>query len=373
MLGSFAFSLIHRDMDTVRVCAEEVARLSRESGNIPSLARALLALGNAARAKCDFITALRYFEESKMLHQEIGDRRGGSAVINNQVWCYFSQGDLEKAKELGEQAITIMREMGNKNHFAGGLLRLGIIFQVQGQDEQAESLLLQAVAAEKELGNKMYVALAQMHLGRLQMKRRQFAQAQQRLRESLVLFKAVSGLYFIPHALDSFAFLLAASNNAPRAAQLFGATQTLREIFGTPLPPGYHKEYASYLASTRAQLDAATFDALWNEGRAMSLEQAIEYALTEIEIPGAPDAPAPSPRQIAKEKFDGLTAREREVAALVAQGKTNRDIADDLVLSERTIEGHVGNILNKLGFNARAQIAAWAVEKGLAVTSPSRF
>ena len=71
------------------------------------------------------------------------------------------------------------------------------------------------------------------------------------------------------------------------------------------------------------------------------------------------------PAQIAKEKFDGLTAREREVAALVAQGKTNRDIADDLVLSERTIEGHVGNILNKLGFNARAQIAAWAVEKGL--------
>ena len=71
------------------------------------------------------------------------------------------------------------------------------------------------------------------------------------------------------------------------------------------------------------------------------------------------------PAQIAKEKFAGLTAREREVAGLIAQGKSNREIADALVLSERTIEGHVGNILNKLGFTARTQIAAWAVEKGL--------
>ena len=66
-----------------------------------------------------------------------------------------------------------------------------------------------------------------------------------------------------------------------------------------------------------------------------------------------------------KEKFGGLTARERAVAALIAQGKSNREIAETLVLSERTIEGHVSNVLNRLGFTARTQIAAWVVEKGL--------
>ena len=61
----------------------------------------------------------------------------------------------------------------------------------------------------------------------------------------------------------------------------------------------------------------------------------------------------------------GLTAGEREVAALIAQGKSNRQIADELVLSERTVENHIGNILSKLGFDSRTRIAAWVVEIGL--------
>jgi DNA-binding CsgD family transcriptional regulator/Flp pilus assembly protein TadD len=78
-----------------------------------------------------------------------------------------------------------------------------------------------------------------------------------------------------------------------------------------------------------------------------------------------PEKPLP-PRVAARLAFGGLTAREREVAALIAQGKTSREIAELLVLSERTAEGHVNNILGKLGFTSRAQIAAWVVERGLA-------
>lgn len=79
-----------------------------------------------------------------------------------------------------------------------------------------------------------------------------------------------------------------------------------------------------------------------------------------------PPTRRPTARQAAKQRFSGLTARECDVVALVAQGKSNRAIAEDLVLSERTVESHVTNILAKLGFSARTQIAAWAVEKGLA-------
>jgi DNA-binding NarL/FixJ family response regulator len=79
-----------------------------------------------------------------------------------------------------------------------------------------------------------------------------------------------------------------------------------------------------------------------------------------------PQEKSPLPREAAKQAFGGLTAREREVAALVAQGKTSRQIADLLVISERTAEVHVSNILGKLGFTSRAQIAAWVIERGLA-------
>ena len=72
-----------------------------------------------------------------------------------------------------------------------------------------------------------------------------------------------------------------------------------------------------------------------------------------------------SPRRAAQQAVDGLTAREREVAILVAYGKSNREIAAALVLTERTTKAHVGNILSKLGFSSRTQIVAWAIEKGL--------
>jgi DNA-binding CsgD family transcriptional regulator len=70
-------------------------------------------------------------------------------------------------------------------------------------------------------------------------------------------------------------------------------------------------------------------------------------------------------RQNEAEQFGGLTPREREVARLLSQGRSNREIAEALVLSERTVENHIGNILTKLGFTSRAQIAVWTVEKGL--------
>jgi DNA-binding CsgD family transcriptional regulator/tellurite resistance protein len=90
-------------------------------------------------------------------------------------------------------------------------------------------------------------------------------------------------------------------------------------------------------------------------------EQFLSQATTMLPRPRLP-----LPGRTVKQAYGGLTAREREVAALIAQGKTNRAIAKQLVLSERTVEGHVTNILTKLGCTTRTQIATWAVEKGLA-------
>ena len=84
-----------------------------------------------------------------------------------------------------------------------------------------------------------------------------------------------------------------------------------------------------------------------------------------VAVPPAAAAPNLTPLRVAKLAHDGLTEREREVSVLVAQGLSNREIADALSISQRTVGAHVGNILAKLGFGARAQIAAWAAEKRL--------
>ena len=96
----------------------------------------------------------------------------------------------------------------------------------------------------------------------------------------------------------------------------------------------------------------------------MTPEQAIEYAL-ETPAPHEEAAQPRTLRQTTKQEVGGLTAREREVAALIAQGKANRDIAEALVVELKTVEAHVTRILNKLGFDNRVQIATWAVSRGL--------
>ncbi len=90
----------------------------------------------------------------------------------------------------------------------------------------------------------------------------------------------------------------------------------------------------------------------------MLLESVVDYALHEMELTS-------ESAQVEKEKFGGLTAREREVAALIAQGKSNREIAKAMTVGTKTVETYVTRILNKLGFDSRVQIATWAIEKGL--------
>jgi DNA-binding NarL/FixJ family response regulator len=89
-------------------------------------------------------------------------------------------------------------------------------------------------------------------------------------------------------------------------------------------------------------------------------DQFLASALAQFPAPRPP-----SPRQPDHDAFGGLTAREREVAALIARGRSNREIAAALFLSERTIETHTGHIRDKLGLTSRAQVAAWAIERGL--------
>ena len=161
-------------------------------------------------------------------------------------------------------------------------------------------------------------------------------------------------------SVERCAWMLADTHQPQRAARLLGAAEAARDRIRAPLL-GDKVFYDRHLERARDELDQATFDATWGEGRAMTLEQAVEYALVEIDKIAA----APSGTLTTKERPGGLTAREHEVAARIARGMSNREIAQELVVSERTVESHVTNILNKLGFASRAQIRKWVLEQGL--------
>ena len=98
-------------------------------------------------------------------------------------------------------------------------------------------------------------------------------------------------------------------------------------------------------------------------------DQALRASFWEQVLAMLPAQPAVSAHKAIKSEFDGLTVREREVAARIVRGESNREIAARLIVSERTVESHVTNILTKLGFSSRARIAVWAVDRGLIKTS----
>jgi DNA-binding NarL/FixJ family response regulator len=114
--------------------------------------------------------------------------------------------------------------------------------------------------------------------------------------------------------------------------------------------------YDRHVQLLRARLAAPIHTQLWHEGQAFTTERAIAYAFAD----GA-GASAQKPAS----RIGSLTEREREVAALIAQGATNRAIAEALVISERTVERHVANMFAKPDLGSRTQIAALAVEEGL--------
>jgi DNA-binding CsgD family transcriptional regulator len=173
-------------------------------------------------------------------------------------------------------------------------------------------------------------------------------------RESLTLCKELGDKMIAVGSLDGLACTSAAEGASERAARLFGAAEVLGEAV-RPLTPEEDALRAPYLVMARSRLDEATWQAAWAHGRAMSMEQAIGYALSE-QRPIPPTSPAP-------DEEPHLTRREREVAALVARGFTSRRIASKLVVSERTVDNHVANILKKFSLHSREQIAALLAEQ----------
>ena len=151
-----------------------------------------------------------------------------------------------------------------------------------------------------------------------------------------------------------------------------GGCEVLREQIGVVSLTQWELQAYDYEGRVGAARNMLGDEGAWEEafaqGRAMSAEVAVEYALSEKVTSAAPESP-PADRRTGGPLTDLLTRREREVAALVARGLANRQIASELQLSERTIENHVSKILRRLGLASRAQVATWATEQRLLAKS----
>jgi DNA-binding CsgD family transcriptional regulator len=233
----------------------------------------------------------------------------------------------------------------------------GDVARLEQNYAQARTAYEESVSLLREIGAVRALASALHNLGHTCLHLGEVKRAQTMFGESLAAQQAHHNAPGVAECLMGFATLAAVCGlPAPGARLLAAALAIGRERVATAWE-ATRVEYEHTLTLIRTSLTEAEFQVEQAAGRALSLEQAVAYAQN---LPLKPTSPLTG-----RAKPDDLTVREREVAAFIAQGKTNGEIADELVVSKRTVESHIANILSKLGFTNRAQIVRWAIETGL--------
>ncbi len=366
-LGHFAF--FQADFASVRAALTESLVLARQTDDRQGLVDALSSMGGAAVFRGEFAEARSLLGESLAVSRQLGDQRGIATSVGHLGLVAADCGDYRAARSLYRDALAIFRALGDTTVCATLLHNLGHVMSAQGEHAAARALFQESLGLARGLGLKHSIAHYSANLAVVEVHEGEFVRARSLLEESLLAFRDLGDKRGICRALEGFGILASAQGQAARAATVLGAADSLRGAITAPLPVSdrAHYQYDRYVATACAALGEEAFAVAWAEGAAMPADGAIEYALTagpaRQRIAGAPHGGLATNGRDAH--AGRLTAREREVAALVARGLTNRAIAARLVIAERTAEGHVQNILNKLGISSRAQIAAWAVAQGL--------
>ena len=305
------------DYQTAFTVGERTLQYYREAGSLFHLGMGLLSLGDTAIELGEYTTARSLLDESLALAMEAGDNFRIALTYN-------AFGDLARYEEKYTEALAAyqkgeaqLRKLGAQHHLASVLANLGRIYLRLGEVERACTLF----------------------------------------NESLAIYQAEQDRPGQIECLVGFSSAAVKNGQSAAGVRLLAAAEAVGRQRAA-VWPAKRIEYNEYLELARLGLTEADFQEEQAAGRIMTLKQAIQYAQNLPRTKGNPDLTK-------REEVGELTGRERQVAGLIAQGKSNREIAEDLVLSTRTVEKHVANILSKLGLASRSQIVRWAMEHDL--------
>src|SRR6266487_1727517 len=306
---------------------KECITLCRKSGSTWELSRSLLALGYIVWLEGDLKQAIALTQESLIFARELGDKVQIAHALNNLGHFFWNQGDLVQARAHAEEGLLLLRETGAKSLLFSTLGTLGSILLSQGDFERAKALYAEGLALGKELGNETLIAWQLMGLARVALAKTQLTYA----------------------------------------TRLYSAAEARFDV-NKELSPKELEEYGRTVLSVLARLGEQAFAVAWAEGRMMTLEQILEALETEstpelvlsvshsstvVEAPSEPS-------------YDNnLTARELEVLRLVARGLTDAQIAEQLVISRRTVNAHLTSIYSKIKVSSRSAATRYAIDRKL--------
>jgi predicted ATPase/DNA-binding CsgD family transcriptional regulator len=315
--------------------AEEAITRATAAGDARTQAGALFNLGIIAQSRRDETAARFYYEESLALSRSIEDLTEMSKTLFHLA-TLGDLGTVERAGDPAAQALATAR--------CEEALRLS-----ESIDDH--------VGRARALHGLAYVAY----------KSRDYSRAADLSRETLETRWRMRDDYDIPASFEDIADIAGRSNRPRTAARLYGAAEALRERLDYPITPFYLDEHIREVSVARDALDPFDAAEAWAAGRALDLVEAVDEAIALAEECACGSAAS-------SVRLDRLTPREREVLALLVAGKTDREIAETLFIGRRTVEGHVGRLLAKLGVSSRtaAARAAGAADRPVSIRRARR-
>jgi predicted ATPase/DNA-binding CsgD family transcriptional regulator len=316
----------------------------------PSRPALLSAAAWTARYQGDLPHAETLAEESRARFRAQGDALGEFDALSLLGMVAEDRGAFARARSLHEASLDLIRPLDVPLATAWALRQVGWTAYRVGDLAVAEAQAEEALAIFRREGSTRFAAMVQTDLAAIAFARGEFARAATLWLDRLGL---TWNAWDFRWSLEGFAEIAVAVGEMTRAARLFGAAEALRERLGVEPVPGLLPDYERNVVAIRSALGEAAFREAWEEGRRLSPEAAKVEAELVAEQAYVPPRPEKS--------VHNLSPRELDVLRLLAQGRSNREIADDLYISVATVKRHVYQVLAKLDQPSRTAAALYAV------------
>jgi predicted ATPase/DNA-binding CsgD family transcriptional regulator len=361
--GAAHIARVQSDYVRGKALADQGLREALAAGDRREIAWSRLARAAIALDEVEFEHGVTWSNEVATIGREIGDMWITALALYFLGFMHRSRGEIDQSMAFHQECLVLRRQIGDDWGISWSLHDLGLVALEQGDHQRARGLLEEGLALHRELNHQRGIGWSLNDLGVAALATGDVEEARTRLRQSLTMRHEQGDKRGVAESLAAMGSLALAEGRPGQAAQLLAAATTLRESVGLVLWPVEHQRHLREVAAVRQALTRSAFTAAWAVGRAMSLDRSLATALTtETSTDEMVD---PTRLRDRRESVGPLSPRESEVARLVAHGSTNGQIAEVLVIAERTVESHIANICGKLRFNSRAQVAAWAAQHGL--------
>jgi ATP/maltotriose-dependent transcriptional regulator MalT len=327
------------------------------------MARAFAVLGAIAMDRGDRQTAASGIREARTLSRVVEDPAEAARLVADITMASMAILDADESRELATELLELGKAAGNRHAEAQGTGCLGLVAQMTGDIDDAIAKLSDCARMLAEVGTMPGQAWALSSVGIAHAQRGDLETARPLLREGAARARDLDWVFIGLTALEGAASWLGAAGDAQRAVVCWAAVDAIRS---TTLDRTFGHDAGLFVTSRsrdRVALRPADFDIGRAEGDAMSLREALDYAIRALDETVVAAIPVPASAQHGR--YD-LTRREREVLNQLAAGRSDSQIAEALFISKKTASVHVANIKGKLGVGSRVEIVTTAFRLGLA-------